>query len=41
MRFTLSQREQEVLELISMGYTDKEIGARLFCKSLYCYGSQI
>ncbi|MEE9373807.1 MAG: LuxR C-terminal-related transcriptional regulator [Saprospiraceae bacterium] len=30
MNIKISNREVEVIELISMGYTDKEIGKRLF-----------
>ena len=30
MNLSLTARETEVLELISYGYTDKEIGAKLF-----------
>ena len=30
MNYNSTKRESEVLELISLGYTDKEIGSKLF-----------
>ncbi len=30
MNYKISNREKEVIDLISLGYTDKEIGVRLY-----------